>query len=350
MTDMTNDRKLEHIDIILNDANVDRQKKHWDAISLKNRALPEIDFADVDTTVHFLGKKCRLPLIISSMTGGDHNVVNRINRNLARAAEETGVAMAVGSQRVLFTSVKARSSFELRPLAPRVPLIANLGGVQLNYGFSRDDCQEAVDVLDADGLYFHLNPLQEVVQPEGDTNFSDLARQMGEIAGQLSVPVILKEVGAGFSEADAELVVKNGIRYIDVAGQGGTSWSRIENARHQNSATGLEFQDWGIPTPVALRLLKPFQNDLYIIASGGIRSGIDMAKAVILGANMCGIAGPFLPRAMESSDQVVDYIHRLQRELSVAMFLLGVTTINELSNRDDLILNQQFPSAPSKQS
>jgi len=346
MTDMTNDRKLEHIDIILNDTNVDRQKKHWDAISLKNRALPEINFADVDTSLNFLGKKCAMPLIISSMTGGDHNVVNRINQNLARAAEETGVAMAVGSQRVLFTSENARSSFDLRPLAPNAPLIANLGGVQLNYGFGRDECKKAVDVLKADALYFHLNPLQEVIQPEGNTNFSNLARQIGEITRQLSVPVILKEVGAGFSEADAELVIKNGIRYIDVAGQGGTSWSRIENARHQSSGPGLEFQDWGIPTPAALRLLRPFQNDLSIIASGGIRGGIDMAKALILGANMCGIAGPFLARAMESSDQVVDYIQRLQHELSMAMFLLGATTINELRNRDDLILSQQFPSAP----
>jgi len=339
--DGTNDRKLQHIEIIQKDTGADRKKRYFGEVLLKHRALPEINLADVDPSITFLGKRLSFPLIISSMTGGDHELLRRVNRNLATAAEATGVAMAVGSQRVMFGNPKARDSFALRQFAPTALLCSNLGAVQLNYGFGLEECREAVEVVGADALYLHLNPLQEAVQPEGDTNFAGLAEKIGQIASQLEVPVILKEVGAGFSDTDVEIAIAAGIRYIDVAGSGGTSWSRIEHHRQAEASSdelGLVFQDWGIPTPVALQLLRPYRDRVRLIASGGIRTGIDMAKAVVLGAWLCGVASPFLEPALESADKVIEKIERLKREFVTAMFLLGVTHVHQMRGNDSLLL------------
>ncbi|MEH6811342.1 MAG: alpha-hydroxy-acid oxidizing protein, partial [Motiliproteus sp.] len=231
MSDPTNSRKVEHIRIIEEDGGTDRQQGYFDRIRLRHRALPELSLNSIDPSCHFLGKKLSFPLLISSMTGGDHELVRRINHNLAIAAERTQVAMAVGSQRVMFSSPEAAASFDLRPLAPTALLMANLGAVQFNYGFGLEQCQAAVNKLDADALYLHLNPLQEAVQPEGDTDFSNLAEKIGELVQRLSVPVILKEVGAGLGPEDIQLGFANGVRYFDLAGSGGTSWSRIEHHR-----------------------------------------------------------------------------------------------------------------------
>ena len=343
MNDSTNKRKIEHIDIVMNDKKTDRDKQYWDEIQLINRGLPQLDLEKVDTVVRFLGKTCSFPLLISSMTGGDHDHLETINHNLAAAAEKTNVPMAVGSQRVMFTAPKSYKSFTLRDKAPSIPLIANLGAVQLNYGFDETQCQQAIDILNADALYLHLNPLQETIQPEGDTNFSGLAEKIGHIGRILKIPVILKEVGAGLSRPDALLAVEQGIRYLDIAGRGGTSWSRIENSRFPNSEQlGLIFQDWGIPTPAALHQLKSLRHQCTLIASGGIRTGIDMAKAVILGADMCGIAGPFLKYAMDSTERVIDYILKLKTEFRTAMFLLGAASIKELKYNETLILHDPF--------
>ncbi|MBN1560388.1 type 2 isopentenyl-diphosphate Delta-isomerase [candidate division KSB1 bacterium] len=345
MDHLTNDRKIEHIDIINSDEHVDRRRNYFDAIQLKHRALPELDLEKVDPSVFFMGKKLSFPLLISSMTGGAHDVVRRINNNLAIAAQEMAVGLGVGSQRVLFTHPEARSSFEIRPIAPQALLFANLGAVQLNYGFGIDHCRQAVEVVGADALYLHLNPLQEAVQPEGDVNFQGLAKKIGEIARSLDVPVIIKEVGAGISSADAQLLADYGIRYIDVAGSGGTSWSRIENFRRRGKDqddVGLLFQDWGNPTPLALQSLQPLKKKITIIASGGIRSGLDMAKAVILGASLCGMAKPFLKPAMESADAVIKVIQRLKREFTIAMFLLGVDKFDNLFFNKELMWNPDF--------
>ena len=343
MSDHVNKRKMEHIDIVMNDSGADRDKKYWDDIQLVNRALPQINLDDIDPSVYFLRKRCSFPLIISSMTGGEHDHLETINQNLAIAAEATNVALAVGSQRVMFTATKAKKSFKLRRSAPTAPLIANLGGVQLNYGFDENHCRQAVDILKADALYLHLNPLQEAVQPEGDTNFARLAEKIRGIGRSLHVPVILKEVGAGVSAKDAQLAIDAGIRYIDVAGRGGTSWSRIENSRFPSSEQlGLVFQDWGIPTPAALRQLKPMRNQCTLIASGGIRTGIDMAKAVILGASMCGIAGPFLKYASESADRVIQYINKLKTEFQITLFLLGQSSVSDLKCNETLIVSDPF--------
>lgn len=343
MSDRVNKRKIEHIDIVMNDKEADRSKKYWDEIQLINRALPQLNLQDIDTSITFLKKTCSFPLLISSMTGGEQDHLEKINRNLAKAAQETNVALAVGSQRVMFTTKNARKSFDLRDDAPDIPLIANLGAVQLNYGFNETQCQQAVDILKADALYLHLNPLQEAVQPEGDTDFGDLSEKIDHISRSLQVPVILKEVGAGISEIDVRLALEHGIRYIDVAGRGGTSWSRIENSRFPRSEKlGLVFQDWGIPTPVALHRLQKYRNRCTLIASGGIRTGIDMAKAVILGASMCGIAGPFLRYAMDSPEPVIHHINKLKTEFRIAMFLLGAASIKELKGNKTLILSDPF--------
>ena len=342
MIDPTNDRKIEHIRAIENDPQTDRQGHWFDRIRLTHRALPELALDAIDPSVEFLGKRLDFPLLISSMTGGDHELVRRINTHLAQAAEHCQVAMAVGSQRVMFTHPEARASFALREYAPTTLLIGNVGGVQLNYGFNLDICQQAVDCLEADALYFHLNPLQEAVQPEGDTNFCNLAEKMGAVAAQLSVPVILKEVGSGLSPADIELGLKQGIRHFDIAGSGGTSWSRIEHHRqHDGGDIGLKFQDWGLPTPLALQQAEPFLDRATLIASGGLRDGIDMAKSVILGASLCGMAAPLLQPAMESAEAVVDAIERLRREFVTAMFLLGTPNVAALSRNRALIVQER---------
>lgn len=344
----TNDRKVQHIRIIEHDAHADRAKGYFDAIRLTHRALPECSLKEVDPSITFMGKRLSFPLLISSMTGGDHELLRTVNRNLALVAESEGVAMAVGSQRVMFDNPEARSSFALRRYAPGTLLFANLGAIQLNYGFGVAQCREAVEAVGADALYLHLNPLQEAVQPEGDTDFSDLAARIGKMASGTGVPVAVKEVGAGISPADAMRLVEVGIRYIDVAGCGGLSWSRIEQHRRDEErpdGLGLLFQDWGIPTPQALAALAPLRNRVTLIASGGVRSGLDMAKAMVLGASLCGLASPFLKPAMASADCVAQEIRRLKNEFQTALFLLGARSAQDIIGcRELLWVNDDAPS------
>ncbi len=339
MSEQTNDRKIEHIQAILNDPETDRCGRYFDSIYLTHRALPEIDLNAIDPSLEVLGRRLSFPLLISSMTGGDHQLIRRINKNLAIAAEATGVALAVGSQRVMHTHADARASFQLREFAPNSLLVSNLGAVQLNYGFGLDECQAAVDQLQADALYLHLNPLQEAVQPEGDTNFSGLSQRISELVQGLSVPVWLKEVGAGLSPQDIALGYASGVRYFDIAGSGGTSWSRIEHHRSEQDTLGLRFQDWGLPTPLALRQASEWSDRATLIASGGVRDGLDMVKSVILGASFCGLAAPFLRPAMESADAVIEEIERLRREFVTAMFLLGVPSLKQLKGNSALIID-----------
>ncbi len=341
MRDATNERKLKHLRTIEQDPDTDRKKFYFDEIRLTHRALPELDLKDIDPSIAFMGRKLSFPLVISSMTGGDHDLVRTINRNLALAADAAGVAIGVGSQRVMFSEPKARRSFEIRRYAPRALIFANLGAVQLNYGFTPAMCREAVAVAGADALYLHLNPLQEAVQPEGNTNFKGLADKIGLVAERLDVPVVIKEVGAGLSRKDVERLIAKKIRCIDVAGAGGMSWSRVEHralAEAERNDLGLTFQDWGVPTPLALLALRPFRRRLSIIASGGIRSGIDMAKAMVLGASLCGIASPFLKPAMKSPERVLGVIETLRREFVTAMFLLGARKTQDLIGNEGLLL------------
>src|SRR6056297_2167064 len=214
-------RKNEHVEIVAKDASMDRRKFYFDEICLTHRALPEINLADVDPSIEFLGKKLSFPFLISSMTGGSGAELGAINKNLAAAAEAERVAMGVGSQRIMFNDPEAAASFDLRDAAPTAPLFANIGAVQLNYGVTMDQIRSAMDVLKADALILHLNPLQEAVQPEGDTDFSNLWKKIEQLFQALGKPIIVKEVGAGISRADAERLIEAGIKIIDVAGAGG---------------------------------------------------------------------------------------------------------------------------------
>jgi isopentenyl-diphosphate delta-isomerase len=337
-----NQRKVDHINIVAEDRGIDRKQYYFDRIHLTHRALPELNLADVDPSVQFLGKELSFPLLISAMTGGVDKELATINRNLAIAAEAEGVALAVGSQRVFLSDDAARESFELREHAPNTVLLGNLGAVQLNYNVGFADCEAALQVLDADGLYLHLNPLQEAVQPEGDTDFSGLRNKIATIVKTLKKPVIIKEVGAGISPEDVEHLLAAGVKYIDVAGTGGTSWSMVESQRSVEPEFGELFADWGIPTPVALQMMKPYRNEIQLIASGGVRSGIDMAKSVILGASLCGLARPFLDPARESAEAVQKVIRQLKREFTTAMFLLGVGSMKDMQGREGLILDEHW--------
>ena len=332
-------RKQDHIDAVLRDPGVERNQQGFDQLRLMHRALPQCDFQQVDTSTRFLGHTLQFPFLIASMTGGAAGNLGSINRHLAEAAEACQVPMAVGSQRAMIVDPSAEPSFALRQYAPTVPLIANLGAVQLNYGFGIDEARRAIEALQADALYLHLNPLQEVIQPEGDTNFAQLADKIHKLVESIDVPIILKEVGAGLSPADIELGLQAGIRHFDVAGRGGTSWSRIEAHRSDNDL-GMVFQDWGLTTLESLKLCLPYQEKANFIASGGIRNGIDMIKAVIMGGRLCGVAAPLLGPAQQSTEQVITKIEQFQQEFQTAQFLLGIESSDALHLNRSLIFQE----------
>jgi isopentenyl-diphosphate delta-isomerase len=286
----------------------------------------------------FLGKQLKAPLLISSMTGGTDQAM-QINRTLAEAAEICGIAMGLGSQRAAIENPALAPTFQVRALAPTTVLLANLGAVQLNYGYTVDHCRRAVEMIEADALILHFNALQEAVQPEGDTNFSGLLAKVETICETLPVPVIAKEVGWGFSEDSVRRLVDAGIAAIDVAGSGGTSWSQVEMYRAKTEVrrrVAATFVDWGIPTSEAILAAKRGGGNLPIIASGGLRNGLDMAKCMALGATLAGMAGPFLKAAVISLQAVLDEIEITTTELRIAMFGIGVDSIAGLQNTDRL--------------
>ena len=335
-------RKQDHIHAILHDPKIER-KSDFDQIRLMHRALPEIDFANTDSSCQFLGKKLSFPFLISSMTGGAADNLANINRHLAEAAEECQVAMAVGSQRTMINNPAAEPSFKLRQYAPNMPLIANIGAVQLNYGFGVEQIQRAIDTLQADAIYLHLNPLQEIIQPEGDSNFARLAEKIADLKNRLSIPIILKEVGSGLSPADIRLGLEAGVEWFDLAGQGGTSWSRIEAHRSDNDL-GITLQDWGLSTTESLMLAQQFIPQANLIASGGIRSGVDMAKALILGAKLVGSAAPLLQPAMQSTEDCIQKIQQFKQEFQAVQFLLAIENLDDLHFNSDLILQSPWHS------
>jgi isopentenyl-diphosphate delta-isomerase len=321
------DRKAEHIRLAL-EPRMQLESNYFEDWRLEHRALPEIDYDEIDTSVTFLGKRLEAPLLISCMTGGTEDAT-RINRNLARGAEETRIAVGVGSQRKALEDPSTVETFRVRPLAPSVPLLANLGAVQLNYGYGLEHCRAAVRMIEADALVLHVNALQEALQPEGQRNFARLIPRMGQVARELDVPVVAKEVGCGISREVARALVEHGIRAVDTAGLGGTSWARIEAARADEAELGELFADWGIPTPIAIRRLRDVPG-LTLIGSGGVRNGIDVAKAIALGADLVGMAYPFLVAADESKERVVEKVRRTVEELKICMFCVGARTVAEL--------------------
>jgi isopentenyl-diphosphate delta-isomerase len=298
-------------------------------------ALPELDLATVDTSVRVLGKQLRTPLLISSMTGGTARA-QAINRELAAGAQAAGMAMGLGSMRAAIEDRTLEATYQVRDVAPDILLLANLGAVQLNYGYGLDQCRRAVDMIAADALILHFNALQEAVQPEGDGNFAGLLGKVEAICRALPVPVVAKEVGWGFSADDARRLAAAGVAAIDVAGAGGTSWSQVEmhrapTARHARVAGA--FIDWGIPTAVSLRYCREAAPGLPIIASGGIKDGIEAAKCVALGASLVGLAGEFLRAAdRDGAAGVVELADTITDELRVAMFCAGAADIAALAH------------------
>ncbi len=308
-----------------------------------HQALPELDLAEVNTSHTFLGKTLRAPLLISCMTGGTPKA-EAINQRLAGAAQALGVAMGVGSQRVSLEDPQAARHHQVRQVAPDILLFANLGAVQLNYGYGIDHCRRAVEMVEADALVLHLNPLQEAVQPEGNTNFAGLLRKIERVCRVLPVPVIAKEVGWGISDQTARRLAEVGVAAIDVAGAGGTCWSKVEQHRMKSPTrrrVAESFSQWGIPTAEALVLARQGAPGLPLIASGGIRTGVDAAKGIALGADLVGLASPMLKAAARSYQAVEDLLLALIDELRIAMFCVGAATVIELQHTPHLVQNSR---------
>jgi len=326
-------RKSDHIRINLEEDVRSGLTTGLERYRFIHRALPELDLEKVDLSQELFGRRLKAPVLISSMTGGTEQAA-AINRTLAQAAQQSGIAMGVGSQRAAIEQADLAASFQVRAYAPDILLLANLGAVQLNYGYGVETCQRAVDMIEADGLILHLNALQEAVQPEGDTHFFGLARKIEQVCRALSVPVIAKEVGWGFSEADVRLLKEAGVAAIDVAGAGGTSWSQVEMHRAKDESQkrlAAAFVDWGIPTSQAILNVRRVSPELKVIASGGLRSGVDIAKCIALGARLGGMAGPFLKAAARSLEETVQMIGELRREIQVCMFAAGAGDLEQLS-------------------
>jgi isopentenyl-diphosphate delta-isomerase len=325
-------RKEDHIRINLEEnvqSGLTTGLEHYHFI---HQALPEINFNDVDPSITIFSKHLGAPILVSSMTGGTSEAV-KINQVLAEAVQETSVAMGVGSQRIALENPDLASSFQVRQLAPDILLFANLGAIQLNYGYDIETCQRAVDMIEADALVLHFNAIQEAIQQDGNTQFAGLINKVEAVCKALSVPVIAKEVGWGFSQQDVSLLVQAGIAAIDVAGAGGTSWSQVEMYRAKDETRrnlAEAFVDWGIPTTEVIQNIIEVAPDFKIIASGGLRNGVDIAKCIALGASMGGMANPFLKAASTSVDDTVKLINLLREQLCVCMFATGSRTLNQL--------------------
>jgi isopentenyl-diphosphate Delta-isomerase len=342
-------RKADHIRINLHaDVGAKGVDSGFEEYRFLHQALPELDLDAVDTSVEVLGRRLAAPLLISSMTGGTPEA-RAINRTLAAVAQARGLAMGLGSGRVLLEHPEVQDTFDVRPLAPDVLVLANLGAVQLSRGVTVDDCRRLVGRLGADALTLHLNPLQEALQPEGDVVFSGLLRRIEALCGRLEVPVVVKEVGWGIAPDTVRRLLGAGVTAIDVAGAGGTSWSEVERHRIQDpvrSRVAAAFAGWGLPTAEALRLARRAAPEAPVFASGGVRSGLDVAKAVALGADLVGMAGPFLRAASEGARAADDLALELTEVLRVAMFCVGTATIGELQGTPRLV----SPSRPAEES
>lgn len=326
-------RKADHLRINLHeDVRAKGVTNGFERFRLAHAALPELDADAVDTATTVLGKPLRAPLLISSMTGGVEEG-GAINERLARVAQSTGIALGVGSQRVALAEPGRESTFAVRRFAPGVLLFANLGAVQLNHGLEPADCQRAVEMIEADALILHLNPLQEALQPEGNRDFSGLARRIEQVCRALPVPVVVKEVGWGISAAVARMLAEAGVAALDVAGAGGTSWSEVEKHRAltaKQRRVAEAFAGWGVPTAEALEEVVAAVPWLPVFASGGITNGIEVTKALALGASLVAFAGAALRAAAESEEAALAFVEETIEVVRVAMFATGCGTVDSL--------------------
>jgi isopentenyl-diphosphate delta-isomerase len=327
-------RKSDHIKINLEQDVRSGLTSGLERYRFVHEALPELDLERVETSLGLFGKTLAAPILISSMTGGTDEAA-KINRRLAEAAQAVGVAMGVGSQRAALEHPELIPTFTVaRQSAPDILLFANLGAVQLNYGYSVDHCRRAVEMLAADALILHLNPLQEAVQAGGDTNFAGLAKKIEEVCKKLEVPVVVKEVGWGISEQTAKRLADSGVAAIDVAGAGGTSWSQVEMHRAPDEFTrhlAASFVSWGIPTAESIQIVRQAVPTMTIFASGGIKDGVDIAKCLALGATLGGMAGQFLKAAAISTEKTVELLRLIRHQIQVAMFAAGAGRLSDLT-------------------
>jgi isopentenyl-diphosphate delta-isomerase len=351
MADEVKQRKTEHVQFALNQDIVATQNASWQDVRLVHQAMPEVDLDSIDTSLEFFGHTLRAPILISAMTGG-HADVAAINATLARAAERYGLAMGVGSQRAGLINPDVAATYSIARLAaPTAFLIANLGASQLIpqeriQPFTVEQIQSAIAMVTANALAVHMNSLQEAAQPEGDRRSRGELAALRTLVGQLPLPVIAKETGAGISREQALLLKQTGIAALDVGGAGGSSMAALEALRagqrgpQQVQSIGSLFRDWGIPTPISL--IEASTARLPLIATGGIRSGLDMARALALGARLVGLAQPFLKAANESFEAVCQLIESLIFELKVAMQLSGAATLADLCQTDVVITGETY--------
>jgi len=334
--DQIEERKDDHILICLEeDVKAKKITPGFEEVFLIHRALPEISRDNISLTTEFLKHKFSAPILIEGITGGTERAF-KINAAIAHAVEELGIGMGVGSQRAALENPKLERTYSIaRKKAPSAFLVANVGGPQIIKEYDLKKVTKAIQMIEADALAIHLNALQEAVQPEGETDYAGLFERLKEITSGLDVPVIVKETGAGISAEDAKKLKSAGVACIDVAGAGGTSWAAVEyhRAKQRGDLSGQEvgrdLWDWGIPTVVSL--VEVLQSvDLPVIASGGVRSGSDIAKALALGADLAGFALPILGPALRSGEEVENKLHLVMRQLTTAMFLIGAGSIGML--------------------
>jgi isopentenyl-diphosphate delta-isomerase len=333
----TEKRKAEHIRICLNQkAQARKITTGFEDVQFVHRALPEIDKKKIDLSTTVLGHRFSAPLIVGALTGGTEEAT-RINAAIAETVETLGLGMGVGSQRAAIEDKKLEKSFTVaRKKAPTAFLIANIGGVQLVHGYGLKEVKKVVEMIDADAVAIHLNALQEAVQPEGQTNFKGVLAKIGEIAGKLDKPVIVKETGAGIAAEDAEKLEAAGVKAIDVGGAGGTSFAAVEYYRAKGQENDVQrfladvFWDWGIPT--AASLAETTQTvKIPVIASGGVRNGADIAKALALNASLASVSQPALETAVKGAKDTEDMLSLLMEELRNVMFLVGAESVTQLA-------------------
>jgi isopentenyl-diphosphate delta-isomerase len=333
MANETGKRKEDHLRICLgNKAQAKNATAGFEDIQLVHRTLPEVNKAKINLSTTFLGKKFQAPIIVGAMTGGTKQAT-QINASIAQAVEKLGLGMGVGSQRAAIEDRKLEETYAVaRKMAPNAFLIANIGGVQLVHGYGLKEVRKVVEMIDADAVAVHLNALQEAVQPEGQTNFKGVLAKICEIAGAIDTPMIVKETGAGISAEDAKALEDAGVKAIDVGGVGGTSFAAVEYYRSSTNQnlSGEAFWDWGIPT--AISLIETAQTvKLPVIASGGVRSGTDVAKALSLNASLASISQPILQVAVKGAKETENKLSSLIEELRNALFLVGAEKLSDLS-------------------
>lgn len=331
--------KGEHIRLCLENDMESGLSNGFGKYRLINQPLPEISFGSVDTTCKFLGKDISAPFVISPLTGGS-SLSKIINTNLAKAAQDLGVVLSVGSQRLALDNPDLAATYQVREAAPDIPIMANLGAVYLNYGYGLDDCEAAVKMIDADALCLYLNPMQKILQGAINLDFEGLVDKIAHLCRHLSVPVVVKEVGFGLSPKAAELLAEAGVTCLDIAGAGGTSWAKITRQMKKSvwGQTGACFDDWGTPTAEALVSVRQAVENTQLIASGGIRNGLDMAKALALGADYAGMALPLLRPAKQSADAVKSRIESVVHELRIAMLCSGVKTLEDFKKARRIVI------------